>query len=201
MDMVVGAELFSKRGWAPNGDFRYKGRDLDHLICAGMPCSIAVCAQVGSTTSAASNQPAATLPGPVGFERVNQGGVDVVAEGRKDISPHTHASGTVEYLSSYVYRLVFNDNFSQAVSSQVASNVSITHSHNGFIPSVSLGRLRPLPAPPTVMKRRILHLPSVRIDVLERPLAASPLYWGLGSSISYLSRSEPRFPRPQRRPR
>ena len=32
MDMVIGAELFSKRGWAPNGDFRYKGRDLDHLI-------------------------------------------------------------------------------------------------------------------------------------------------------------------------
>ena len=26
MDMVVGVELFSKRGWAPNGDFRYKGR-------------------------------------------------------------------------------------------------------------------------------------------------------------------------------
>ncbi len=32
MDMVVGAENFSKRGWAPNGDFRYKGRALDHLI-------------------------------------------------------------------------------------------------------------------------------------------------------------------------
>jgi LPS-assembly protein len=26
MDMVVGSEYFSKRGWAPNGDFRYKGR-------------------------------------------------------------------------------------------------------------------------------------------------------------------------------
>jgi len=32
MDMVVGAEYFSKRGYAPNGDFRYKGRDIDHLI-------------------------------------------------------------------------------------------------------------------------------------------------------------------------
>ena len=32
MDMVAGVELYSKRGWAPNGDFRYKGRDLDHLI-------------------------------------------------------------------------------------------------------------------------------------------------------------------------
>ena len=32
MDMVVGAEYYSKRGWAPNGDFRYKGPGLDHLI-------------------------------------------------------------------------------------------------------------------------------------------------------------------------
>ena len=31
MDMVVGSEYFSKRGWAPNGDFRYKGPGLDHL--------------------------------------------------------------------------------------------------------------------------------------------------------------------------
>jgi LPS-assembly protein len=31
MDMIVGSEYYSKRGWAPNGDFRYKGPGLDHL--------------------------------------------------------------------------------------------------------------------------------------------------------------------------
>ncbi len=31
MDMVAGSEYYSKRGWAPNGDFRYKGPGLDHL--------------------------------------------------------------------------------------------------------------------------------------------------------------------------
>ncbi|HEV2484845.1 MAG TPA: LPS assembly protein LptD [Terracidiphilus sp.] len=194
MDMVVGAELFSKRGWAPNGDFRYKGRDLDHLIVRwNALLDRGVLQEVGSTVSATSNQPAATLPGPVGFERVNQGGVDVVAEGRKDISPHTHAAGNVEYLSSYLYRLVFNDNFAQAVSSQVASNVSITHSRNGFIPSVSLGRFETFASSSNGDEARILHLPSLRFDVPDRPLAASPVYWGLGSSLSYLSRSEPRF--------
>ena len=30
---------------------------------------------------------------------------------------------------------------------------------------------------------RILHLPSLRFDVLDRPLGSSPLYWGLGSSL------------------
>jgi LPS-assembly protein len=32
MDMVVGSEYYSKRGWAPNGDFRYRGRDGDNLL-------------------------------------------------------------------------------------------------------------------------------------------------------------------------
>ncbi len=32
MDMIVGTEYFSKRGWAPNGDFRYKGPGNDHVI-------------------------------------------------------------------------------------------------------------------------------------------------------------------------
>jgi LPS-assembly protein len=40
---------------------------------------------------------------------------------------------------------------------------------------------------------RILHLPNLRYDVLDRPLGASPLYWRLGSSLDYLSRSEPGF--------
>jgi len=30
MDMIAGLEYYSKRGWAPNGDFRYKGPGLDH---------------------------------------------------------------------------------------------------------------------------------------------------------------------------
>ena len=30
MDMIVGAEYWSKRGWAPNGDFRYRGAGLNH---------------------------------------------------------------------------------------------------------------------------------------------------------------------------
>ena len=31
MDMVIGSEYYSKRGFAPNGDFRYKGPGLDRM--------------------------------------------------------------------------------------------------------------------------------------------------------------------------
>ena len=33
----------------------------------------------------------------------------------------------------------------------------------------------------------------LRYDVLDRPLGSSALYWGLGSSLGYLNRSEPLF--------
>jgi LPS-assembly protein len=194
MDMVAGVELYSKRGWAPNGDFRYKGRDLDHLIVRwNALLDRGVEQQIGNNLPSTAARPDATLPGPIGYELVNQGGVDVVAEGRKDLTPRTYAAGTVEYLSSYLYRLVFNDNFSQAISSEVASDVSLTHALSGRIPSVSLDRFETFASSSNGDEARILHLPSLRYDLLDRPLGNSPAYWSLDSSLAYLSRSEPRF--------
>jgi LPS-assembly protein len=194
MDMVIGSEYFSKRGWAPNGDFRYKGAGQDHLTARwNALLDRGVEQTVGTTTAPSAVLPASHLSGPVGTELVNQGGVDIVALGRKDFNPETRLAANVEYLSSYIYRLVFNDNYSQAVSSEVASDLSLTNAHNGFIPSISLDRFQTFASSTSGDEARILHLPSLRFDVLDRPLGDSPLYWGLGSSISFLGRSEPRF--------
>jgi LPS-assembly protein len=183
MDAVVGAEYFSKRGWSPNGDFRYKGFGLDHatvrwnaLFDRGFDESVA-----------------APAPGQPAIMHVNQGGIDVSANMRKDLSPHTRVAGAAEYLSSYVYRLIFNDNYSQATSSQVSSVVAFTHEHNGFIPSGSLQRFQNFASTTNGDEAKILHLPSVRYDVLPHPLGNSPAYWWLGSSLGYLNRSEPGF--------
>lgn len=208
MDMTVGSEYWSKRGWAPRGDFRYKGPGLDHLTVRwDALLDRGVEEEVGATIPTTSAQrmahpvdPVATslrpndlIPGPTGEELVNQGGVDVVAQGRKDLSPETRVAGIVEYLSSYVYRLVFADNYSQAITSEVSSDLSLTHSHNGFTPSASLDRFQTFASTTNGDEARILHLPNLRYDVLDRPLGASPLYWRLGSSLDYLSRSEPGF--------
>jgi len=199
-DMIVGSEYYSKRGWAPNGDFRYKGPGIDHLIMRwnalldrGVEEQVGATIPTPASRSAIGTRPADLLPGPVGYELVNQGGVDVVALGRKDLTPNTRVAGIVEYLSSYLYRLVFNDNYSQAVSSEVASDLSLTHESNGFIPSVALDRFQTFASSTNGDEARILHLPSLRYDVLDRPLFASPLYGGLGSSLSFLARSEPHF--------
>ncbi|MGO9777738.1 MAG: LPS-assembly protein LptD [Terracidiphilus sp.] len=186
MDLLVGMEYYSKRGWAPNGDFRYKGYGLDHLT-----------ARWNALLDRGIELPSATDPNQMVL--TNQGGVDISVLGRKDLTSKTRLAGSVDYLSSYLYRLVFNDNYWQAVSSEVQSNISLTHAHNGLIPSLSLERFQTFAGTTSSSstatingnQARILHLPSLRFDVLDRPLGASPLYWGLGSSLGYMGRSEP----------
>jgi len=194
MDMIVGAEYYSKRGWAPNGDFRYKGPGLDHLIARwNALLDRGIEEQVGNTLTSSAVAPSARLAGPVGYELVNQGGVDVTVLGRQDLSPNTRVAGTMEYLSSYVYRLVFDDNYSQAISSEVTSEVVATHERNGIVPSLWLDRFQSFANTSNGNEVKILRLPLLRYDIMDRPLHDSPLYWGFRSSLGYLNRSEPNF--------
>lgn len=183
MDAVLGAEYFSKRGWSPNGDFRYKGFGLDHATV-----------RWNALFDRGIDETVPTLvPGQPALMHVKQGGVDVSADFRKDLSPNTRIAGTAEYLSSYVYRLIFNDNYSQATSSQVSSVVAFTHNHEGIIPSGSLQRFQNFASAAKGDEAKILHLPTIRYDVLARPLGNSPFYWWFNSSAGYLNRSEPGF--------
>ena len=197
MDMTLGSEYWSKRGFAPFGDFRYKGRQLDGL---SVRWSALLDRGLGSTITAAD--------GTVTTTRVNQGGADILAYGRKDFTPNTRVAGSVEYLSSYIYRLAFDENLAQATSSEVQSELAFTHQRRGYIPSLYGSRFQSFAgssnsetttgasASVTVPEVRVLHLPSARFDVLDRPLAIPmghlpPLYWGLGSSLGDLDRAEP----------
>jgi len=192
MDLTVGAQYWSKRGYAPSGDFRYRGRGLD-----------AVTVRWNALLDRGIEQ---VLAGQTTPTLVDQGGTDILAYGRKYFGTENRVAGSVEYLSSYIYRLAFDENLAQATSSEVQSDAAFTRAHNGFVPSVTLERFQSFAgtsgttAAPmvTVPEARILHLPSVRFDVVDRPLGAgsiagSPVYWGLGSSIGDLDRAEPHF--------
>ena len=179
MDMVVGTDYYSKRGWAPSGDFRYKGPGLDHFN-----------ARWNALLDRGIEQLQTTGPQSGQTILVNQGGTDILAEGRYDLTPETRAAANVEFLSSYVYKLVFNDNYQQAVNSEVHSTISLTHVHQGLVPSAYMERLQNFASSTSGDEVRILHLPSLRFDVLDEPLHTSPFYWRMGSSISYLGRAE-----------
>jgi LPS-assembly protein len=209
MDMVIGSEYYTKRGWAPNGGFRYRGFGLDRfrvqwnsLFDRGINVPVITSS---STAGAARRLPAAPAPVPfrrlatpaapitTTFKHVNQGGVDIIAYGRKDFTPNTRLVGVAEYLSSYVYRLIFNDNYSQATSSQVSSVVALSHNRHGLIYSGSLQRFQTFASTAHGDEAKILHLPTLSFDVLDRPLGHSPFYWWLDSSVGFLNRAEPHF--------
>ena len=76
MDMVIGTEYYSKRGWAPNGDFRYKGSGLNYL---------------NLRWNALFDRGVAATPPATGV--INQGGTDIFALGRYDLTPHTRRGG------------------------------------------------------------------------------------------------------------
>ena len=88
---------------------------------------------------------------------------------------------------------MFNDNYSQAISSQVASEVVLTHNHNGILQSGWLDRFESFASTANGDEVKILRLPLLRYDVLDRPLGNSLLHWGMGSSAGYLNRSQPLF--------
>lgn len=168
-DMTLGAEYYSKRGWAPNGEFRYRGFDRNFF-----------------TVRFHSLLDRAPAPG-------NQGGTDMTINGRRDFSEHSRAVSNLEYLSSYVYRQAFTESFANAVNSEVKSDAFLAHSNQGWNASVRFDRYQSFQSIAPGNEIRILRLPSLDFDAVDHPIERTRLYWGLASSLAGLSRSEPGF--------
>jgi LPS-assembly protein len=179
-DVTFGTQYFSKRGWSPSGDFRYRGRGEDF----------------------ASARFTALFDRGLAPTYINQGGQDILFNGRRDfdLDEHNRAVATGEYLSSYVYREAFAESFALAVASQVTSSAFITHNDGGLSASIHFDRYQNFEGITQVGNTydtpqiRILHLPSLDLDTIERPLQSTPLRWSVDGSAAGLSRSEPGVP-------
>ncbi|HTZ89596.1 MAG TPA: LPS assembly protein LptD [Alloacidobacterium sp.] len=172
-DLLVGAQYFSKRGFAPSALFRYKGRGNDFATFR-------------------FNSLLDRLPG-----NENQGGVDLLFDGRHDFDQETRVAADIEYLSSYVYRQEFEDNYALAINSEVKSQAYITHSHGGLAESATFNRYQSFQSSPTSaageQEIKILHIPTLQFDGIDEYLGATPLMWGANTTWAALSRSEPGF--------
>ena len=105
MDLTVGAAYWSAIGFEQDASFRYKGNGLDFAKFR--------------------------YYGVLDRRVNNQGGEDALADVRHDFSPETRVAGDVEYLSSYIFREAFTDNFNLAVTSDIVSSVYGVHEHDG----------------------------------------------------------------------
>jgi LPS-assembly protein len=172
-DLTVGSEYFSNRGFAPNAMFRYRGRDNDFA-------------------NFRFNSLLDRLPGTE-----NQGGVDLIFDGRHDFDSETRTAADIEYLSSYTYRQEFEDNYAIAINSEVKSQAFLSHAHNGLAEGVSFNRYESFESSAGSStgeeEIKIFHTPTFQFDGIDQYLEGTPLMWGVNATASGLSRSEPGF--------
>ncbi len=168
-DATIGSEYYSRRGFSPFGQVRYRGQSMNF-------------AQVRW------NALLDRLPGAE-----NQGGADIVVNGRRDFDPQTRAISSVEYLSSYVYRQAFEENYSAAINSEVKSNLFLTREHNGLAATGLVARYQNFRSDTVGDEIKVLHVPQLQLDALDQPVGKLPVLWGGQASATGLSRSEPGF--------
>ncbi len=180
MDGTVGAEYMSKRGWAQRGEFRARP----------------------SGTSYVDLNFFGVIDRGIGYPPLKEGGQEarLVAEGN---FYGFRAISNIDYLSSFLFRLAFNEVYSQAINSEVKSQLFLSKTINGFSVSGMAERYQnffqttnpdgTLSYPPTFDSIRILHTPSADASSVDRPFLHSPFLWSFDASLAGLSRSEPGF--------
>ncbi|MES2391459.1 MAG: hypothetical protein V4555_07450 [Acidobacteriota bacterium] len=106
-DLTVGTLYYSLRGFSESGTFRYRGVGDDFFT-----------AHFSSLEDRGFNHEVtfATSGGGTVTKNIytNQGGQDATVSFRRKFTPSIRAVGDAEYLSSYVYREAFTENFNQA---------------------------------------------------------------------------------------
>ncbi len=178
VDLTAGTVYYSLRGFSESGTLRYKGQANDFIT---------------AHLSALQDRGYVANNGVY----VNQGGQDVTAALRRQLSANTRLVGDGEYLSSYIYREAFTDSFNQAVSSDITSIGYVTHQTDGWSLDGRVDRyqgLKRVPVGTTPGQQvHILHAPSFDLDGVDRPIPGTPLLWTLDTSLAGLKRVQPNF--------
>ena len=170
MDATLGAAYYSRRGWAPQLDFRARPNEKSFLDLSVF----------------------SVFDRGIGSPPVKQGGEDAKLDG--ETTYHGYR-GVVDadYLSSYVFRLGFYDVFAQAVNSEVTSRAFLSKTTDGFSYNAVAERYQNFEGTTVGDAISILHTPEFEASSVDRQIAKWPLYWAFDTAIGGLSRSDPTF--------
>jgi LPS-assembly protein len=194
MDGTVGAEYMSKRGWAQRGEFRARPSDTSYVDLNFFGVIDRGLSEPATCTG--------TPPVCVATPPLKEGGQEVRLTAEENLDGF-RAVSNIDYLSSFLFRLAFNEVFTQAINSEVKSQVFLSKAINGFSFGGMVERYQnffqttksdgTLSNPPTFDSIRILHTPSADASTVDRSLGRSPFLWSFDASAAGLSRSEPGF--------
>ncbi len=187
-DLTAGFDYYSQRGFAESATARYRGVGDD--FGAAHFSALQDRGYVDTTTGL----------------YVNQGGEDVTASFRRNFTPHLRAVGDAEYLSSYIYREAFTNNFNQAISSDITSIGYLVYQKDGYSADGRADRYQGLKRVSTMtlngagvetttpsQEIHIFHAPSLDFTALEHRIPGTPLLWSLEASTAGLKRVQPNF--------
>ncbi len=171
MDLTAGAEYFTRRGWAPQIEFRAQPSEKSYLFLNYF----------------------GVFDRGIGRPPVDQGGHEVHLDAEDTFGHNLRGVASIDYLSSFVFRLAFNDVFSQAVNSEVKSEAFLSGATNGFFYNGSTQRYQNFESTTPGDVITILHAPSFEASSVEHAIGRSPFYWSYEAAAEGLSRSEPSF--------
>jgi len=169
MDLHAGTEYFSKRGWAPDAEFR--ARPTDNSF-------------VDLTYFSVFDR---------GLNGVKQGGTEARLLSEGSFAHNFRAVANIDYLSSYVFRLAFSDVFTQAVNSEVKSEAFLSNTTGIVFINGTTRRYQDFQSALSGDVITILHAPGLEVSTLDRPIWKTPVHGSVDFSMEGLSRSEPGF--------
>jgi LPS-assembly protein len=165
MDSTLGAEYLSKRGWKERGEFRARLSETSYV-------DLNYFGVIDRKKQGGENARLNAVGNFYGFRGV----------------------ANIDYLSSFLFRLAFNEIFSQAVYSEVKSQVFISRPVNGFWLGAMTERYQNFQSTNPGDVISISHFPGLDLASVDRRLWRSPFYWSFDASVGGLSRSEPGIP-------
>lgn len=174
IDLTLGTEYFSKRGWAPQGEFRSRPSEKTFIDLSFLTVVDRGLRQSDGT-------------------KADQGGANVRLDAESIFLGNFRAVASIDYLSSYVFRLAFNEVFTQAVNSEVKSQAFLTNTTRGFSYNVLTQRYQNFESTTNGDVITIMHAPTVELSSVERAFGHLPLHWSYDATAEGLSRSEPSF--------
>ena len=177
MDLLAGAEYFSKRGWAPDAEFRARPTDnsfADLTYYSVFDRGINECTKSNPCIE-------------------NQGGTEVRLNTEGEFTHNFRSVANIDYLSSYVFRLAFSDVFAQAVNSEVRSDAFLSNATGGFFINGMTSRYQDFQSTNPGDVITILHAPGGEVSSVDQQLWSTPFHGSFDADAEGLSRSEPGF--------
>ncbi len=170
-DAEIGGYYFSSRGWAQIGDYRSLGwRYQFHTEYYG------VIDEQGNPVT-----------------KQKQGGEELKANGSIALPYDFRGVISVDYLSSYVFRLAFAQSFTEAINSEVRSSGFVSKSWSGNFLGLWLARYQNYQSTVNGDVIDIAHIPSFQMAGVENPIFGSKFMYTYDVAAEGVSRHEPGF--------